>query len=377
MALLVLMEAWAARGDLRLSAVTVDHGLRPEAAGEAVRVAAFCAGRGIPHETLKWKGWDGRGNLQAAARAARYRLIADWARGRGVEAVCLGHTQDDQAETFLMRLGRKAGSDGLRAMAADFERDGMRWVRPLLGVARGTLRAHLEERGIAWVEDPSNADAGFDRVKARKALGALAPLGIGAEELSAVARNLAAENALIRQVVREKLAGTVREELGALSLDEAAYRDLPLEVRRRFLRAAAGWIAGGEYGVRDAALGDLLAALEAGGTHVAGGMIGWVTRGRVWLAREHGAVRGMCDGLFDGRWRIDAVPEGCEIRALGEAGLNQVPDWREIGVPRRVLLPLPALWQRDEMRACPPLDTKNRCNAVLVAGSFANRLGEH
>ncbi|MEZ5715745.1 MAG: tRNA lysidine(34) synthetase TilS [Paracoccaceae bacterium] len=163
MALLLLIEHWAREHGAKLSAVTVDHGLRPEAAGEAAMVAAFCAGRGIPHDTLKWSGWDGKGNLQAAARAARYRLIADWARAKGVETVCLGHTRDDQAETFLMRLARKAGSDGLRGMDRDFEREGLRWARPVLGIGRADLRAFLERRGVAWVEDPSNQDEGFDR----------------------------------------------------------------------------------------------------------------------------------------------------------------------------------------------------------------------
>ena len=165
MALLMLMQRWAEDNGARISAVTVDHGLRPEAAGEAAMVARFCAQRGIPHEVLKWQGWDGTGNLQAAAREARYRLIADWVRAQGVEAVCLGHTRDDQAETFLMRLARKAGSDGLRGMPDRFDRHGVHWVRPVLGQSRADLRAFLRRHGVLWVEDSSNEDERFDRVR--------------------------------------------------------------------------------------------------------------------------------------------------------------------------------------------------------------------
>ena len=100
-----------------VAVATVDHGLRPEAAAEAAEVAAICAGLGVPHEILHWH-WDGAGNLQDAARRGRMALLADWARRRGLRTVALGHTEDDIAETFLMRLARDAGVDGLAAMAA-------------------------------------------------------------------------------------------------------------------------------------------------------------------------------------------------------------------------------------------------------------------
>ena len=100
MALLVSSHEWASSEGIPISAVTVDHRLRPDAKGEAQMVADFCAAREIRHDVIKWDGWDGSGNLQARAREARYALIADWALGAGVDTVALGHTQDDQAETF-------------------------------------------------------------------------------------------------------------------------------------------------------------------------------------------------------------------------------------------------------------------------------------
>ena len=82
-------------------------------------MARICAGLGVPHQTLRWEGWDGKGTLQAEARRTRYGLIADWARGRGLPSVALGHTRDDQAETFLMRLSREAGVDGYLHASCD------------------------------------------------------------------------------------------------------------------------------------------------------------------------------------------------------------------------------------------------------------------
>lgn len=184
LALLHLMHDWARANGSDLRAVTVDHGLRAAAPGEAAQVARLCADLGLPHDTLHWTGWDQSGNLQAEARRARYRLMAGWARGHDLQAVALGHTLDDQAETVLMRLARGSGVDGLSAMAGRRDDLGMRWLRPLLAIRRDDLRAFLSGLGVDWVDDPSNADTRFDRIKTRQALAQLAGLGIDAEGLA-------------------------------------------------------------------------------------------------------------------------------------------------------------------------------------------------
>ncbi|MGB3147286.1 MAG: tRNA lysidine(34) synthetase TilS, partial [Paracoccaceae bacterium] len=177
MALLHLLADWRKAGGPELLAVTVDHGLRPEAAAEAGFVADHCLGLGIAHETLCWTGWDGRGNLPDQARRARYRLIVGWARRHGLARVALGHTLDDQAETVLMRLLRGSGVDGLSAMADCRVEAGIAFCRPLLSVQRQDLRHYLTARSVPWLEDPTNDDPDYDRVKARQALATLAGLG--------------------------------------------------------------------------------------------------------------------------------------------------------------------------------------------------------
>jgi len=143
MALLDLLCHWGEEEGVRVSAATVDHGLRVEAKAEAARVAAFCVARGIPHDILIWDGWNGTGNMQAEARSARFELLAEWSRIRGIDVVALGHTSDDQAETFLMRLARKSGVDGLAGMSRDITRHGIRFVRPLLRQSRLALQDYL------------------------------------------------------------------------------------------------------------------------------------------------------------------------------------------------------------------------------------------
>ena len=260
-ALLLLLHA-AARGR-PLAAVTVDHRLRAESAREAAAVAALCAGRGIPHETLHWQGWDGAGNLQDRARQARRALIAGWAREQGIGAVALGHTLDDQAETFLMRLARGSGVDGLAAMAAVTPDDGLVWLRPLLGVRRAALRDWLEAAGVAWAEDPSNADDRFDRVRARAALPALAALGLGPERLAATARAMARAREALEAATAELAAACVEEgAAGDLTLDPGPLRAAPEELRLRLLAAALVWVAGAVYRPRLVRLEAALAMIE-------------------------------------------------------------------------------------------------------------------
>ena len=165
----------------KLVALTVDHGLRSTSADEARWVRAQCRRLGIRHETLKWENCHPVSGLQAAARTARYGLLAKASTRLGLAAVLTAHTRDDQNETVTMRLARSASSDapGLAGIPAATLFEGRMWVlRPLLGVSRDTVRAFLRSQGVCdWVEDPSNADLRFERVRVR------AQLKYGAEDV--------------------------------------------------------------------------------------------------------------------------------------------------------------------------------------------------
>jgi tRNA(Ile)-lysidine synthase len=153
-AMLWLVAPWAKARGVPVSVATVDHGLRPEAAEEARFVEELCREVGVPHDTLRWTGWNGRGNLQARAREARRRLLTEWAKERGVDAVLLAHTQDDQAETFLLRLARGSGVDGLSGITQEMVEKGLCWHRPLLSESRAALRAYLGRMGRHWSTIP-------------------------------------------------------------------------------------------------------------------------------------------------------------------------------------------------------------------------------
>ena len=231
---LLWMAATAFPG--RTLAVTVDHRLRAGSDADGARVAALCAGIGVPHTVLVWAGPKPTANLQAAARRARYDLIGDWCAANRVGVLMTAHHRDDQAETLLLRLARGSGSGGLTGVRpVRTLQPGVMLVRPLLGVARTDLAAIVAAAGWDAVADPANHDPRHDRTAARAVLAAtpwLAPA-----RLAAAAAHLGdAEAALAWAAERAWAGGAAVADVG-VSLDVAG---LPDElVRRLVVRALA------------------------------------------------------------------------------------------------------------------------------------------
>lgn len=355
-ALMHLLADHRAAGGPEPVVVSLDHGLRPEAAAEVAGVARAAAALGLSHTTLVWRGWDGRGNLMQAARQARYRLIADWARGAGLPAVALGHTADDQAETFLMRLARGAGVDGLSGMAPERVANDMLWLRPLLATTRAELRDWLTLRGIGWIDDPTNDDAAYQRVRTRAAFAALAPLGITAAGVAAVTAHLREVRAALIAQTHAAAVACTRVDAGDVVIDRAGLAALPAEIRRRLLSHALRWIAGAEHGPRGPALAEFAEVVGAGGLATLHGCLALPEGASLRLCREAAATAAAVPpgALWDGRWRITG-PEapGAEVRALGEPGLRLCTGWRACGRPRAALAADPALWRGEELLAAP------------------------
>ncbi|HEX8669891.1 MAG TPA: tRNA lysidine(34) synthetase TilS [Allosphingosinicella sp.] len=250
----------------RIEAATVDHRLRPGSAAEAEFVARICERRTVPHRTLTVET-PPEGSVQAAARALRYRLLAQWAQERGLCAIATAHHADDQAETLLMRLLRGSGLGGLAGIRAVHSAGGVPVVRPLLAWRRAELEEVAKAAEIAPISDPSNDDERYDRSRIRRRLREnpwLSP-----EPLARSAAALAEAEAALEWSVDRVWGERVRRNGSGYDLDARA---LPQELRRRLaLRILA---ALGAEAPRGEALQRLLGALAAGGTATLAGVKG-------------------------------------------------------------------------------------------------------
>jgi tRNA(Ile)-lysidine synthase len=247
-ALLFIAARWAKKRKRapKLLAVTVDHGLRPEAKREAATVKRLARRLGVPHRTLRWRGVKPKTGLQEAARIARYSLLAQAAVHAGYEHILTAHTLDDQAETVLLRLARGSGLTGLAGMAHASAlpvgaETAIFLVRPLLRIPKSRLVATLKAAGIGHSEDPSNRDPRFTRARLRMLMPALAREGLDARGLMRLAVRMRRAEATIEFAVgaaRAALAPGPWQERGPIVFDAARFRDLPAEVALRLLGRA-------------------------------------------------------------------------------------------------------------------------------------------
>ena len=315
-ALMWLAARWRgtlARGP-RLIAVTVDHGLRAEAAAEAREVKRLARTLDLPHRTMRWTGEKPKTGLPAAARTARYRLLAQAARASGATHILTAHTRDDQAETLLMRLLRGSGIGGLAAMARESERDGVRLARPFLQVSKSQLVATLKKAKIGFADDPTNRDTNFTRPRLREIMPVLAAEGGDARNLARLASRLARANQAVEVLVdgaerylalRDREAPRAGFEANAFdasafdasTFDAKAFAAMPEEIRLRLLKRAIdrfGHEGPAELGKVEA----LLAALDQAGAK----------KGKERRPRLKQTLAGALVSLTDGRIRVEPAP---------------------------------------------------------------------
>lgn len=330
MALLRLAHA----AGLRVHALTVDHALRPGSGDEARQVAEWAGALGVPHVILTRQGPAPGANIQAHARAARYELLTRWCRSAGMAALLVAHTREDQAETFLLRLARGSGVDGLSAMARETVRDGVRLLRPLLDVPRARLEATLRARGQDWIEDPSNADPRHARVRMRALAPVLAAEGLDARRLAETARAMGRARTALEDWTRAHLARVARlDAAGMAVVDRRALLDAPEEIVLRSLSRLVCAVGGRALPPRLAQVERLAARLAGGradfrGATLAGVSVAARRAGLVFMREPRAAVAAPVVRLgdnapvvWDGRFEIrpQAGEAGLEVRALGAA----------------------------------------------------------
>lgn len=358
----------------RLIAVTIDHGLRPGSAAEAASVGRLCADHGIDHRTLCWSGAKPRTGLPAAAREARYRLLAQAAETVGTDIVVVGHTRDDQAETISMRRLRGAGP-GLAGMAPATLYDGKVWIlRPLLETSRMALRDFLRGIGVGWIDDPTNQNMAFERARLRAA-----GSGNADDPVPATA-------ARIKQAGRAAdliAAHASRASPGLIRLDRRFVATGDRAAAIQALRVLLAVSGGAEHLpdlARTAALFDRLG--EGPLCATLSRTVVDARRAAVFFHRELRDLpaplpprNGM---VWDGRFRIAAAGgrDGLAIAPLGQAQARRL-DLPETEAPRSLmraaLAAWPAIFPREELReiAATPLRGEGQSEAAPAACPLA------
>jgi tRNA(Ile)-lysidine synthase len=388
MALALLLAEWAHSRNGRLDALTVDHRLRRESTAEAEQVGRWLAPLpGVSHRILPWSDPKPGTGIQAAARDARYRLLAEYCRDRAILHLCVAHHRDDQHETHRLRAGHGSGAIGLAGMSAVRPLDGVRLLRPLLGIAKAELLALLEARGQDWISDPSNGNPAFERVRLRAAarsepdardIAALHRLGLERRRLEDGAASILAASLTVHASGWAELDWTALDEDGAAQ------------------RLAFGWLlqslGGNDYPIAEDRRREALAGIRnftpdftLGGCHLR-------TRGRkLEIHRDWGAIRHRISvdhgtgTLWDGRFAVTVARElppgpGLTIARLGEHGLRQLGrlghSAAAFGIPEPARKALPALWQDDRLVSAPQLgfgaglDARFRPARAAASGGF-------
>ena len=348
MALLRLAEQWS-HHLIKISVLTVDHGLRPEAAAEAVKVAEWSALLGLEHHTLHWEGTKPKTGLQAKARAARYDLLSDWCKANDVTYLLTGHTMDDQAETVLMRQRRTDTAESLAGIWETAVWEGVTVFRPLLGESRADLRAYLTGLGQPWLEDPSNSDTRFERVRVRQTLAEENRPDLQKIELADIAERAGRAARALAQATEQWINGQLTsypEGFGAIP--RAGFYELDPALQRRVLqhllliygagnRAEPGeldylakWIMG--QGISRRTLGGAMLACRQSSVLI----------GREWarISPDPVIVPDSGEILWDGRFLIQAPPQARVVavgRLHGVARREEIPSFVQQSLPAVLL----------------------------------------
>ncbi len=247
LALLLLVHAWRSRVGRgpEIHVYTVDHGLRAESGEEIRFVRSVAQQLGLELKVLLWQGEKPKTGIQAAARAARYRLMGAAMKEDGAAILLTGHHRKDQAETVLMRLAHGSGLKGLAGMRTLSGIDDIKLFRPLLEMEPEFLGQLVAESGLSPVQDPSNDDERFERVRWRRQLAVLAGLGLDGAALSRFARRAGRADLALAEYAGLQFDRLVsRDTFGALHVDFAALKSQPEEIIIRLIERMVEQVSG-------------------------------------------------------------------------------------------------------------------------------------
>lgn len=365
-ALVFLLQEWALRHGAKLVALIVDHGLRHEAAKEAIATQSLLSQAGIPSDILIHHPEDGeqknKGNLQEYARKQRYRLLCDWCRKAGIIHLFMGHQRDDGVETFFDHLGRGSGVDGLSLIRAERFLPECRILRPLLAFGREEIRTFLMVANISFIEDPSNQNDAFLRTRLRRFVKSIKSYDLPPQRISLAMQHLKNASILLEDQMNLFMARHLRfDAAGYVETSWEALLMLRKEEATRFLGALTAHLSGKIFRPRYRLLCQALESMHEKNDFCVAGCRIQIRKGRVFFFRHHHvftrtSLMGKNTVRWDGRYDIDFLKnlEDIQIGALGKKGVAQAfqRGWKDAlsPLPHPARLALPALWKEGEVQ---------------------------
>ena len=380
LALLLLSAEWATKNNRIVKAVTIDHGLRTESASECEYVKKIASDLAIEHTTLKWIDKP-LGNLQNSARNARHALLLNWTEINKLSLVLLGHTLDDNAETIMIKLIRGSGIDGLAGISKKRKINGLVIFRPLLTSRREELRQYLWLKNIPWIDEPSNFDVRFDRIKVRKLLPKLLDIGLTPHKLVTLASHMdRAKYALDSEVLRFARKHVHQKSWGDLEIILDEFSVIPKEYQFRLLSSALRWISGKVYRPRFRSLERVLNAIGSERIQLGMCLMGCIIKckgGRLILSREfsaiaHPALVVESKFLWEKKWLLEVDIKRLEfavVGPLGKKGLEQIECNKSYSVPPAALICSVAMFESGQVSCLPIISYGSGLTSSLIGGS--------
>lgn len=366
----------------RFTVLTVDHGVRPEARRETAMVRDQAKALNLPVKVLKCPDRLTASGLQEAAREARYQLMADYCHRHGIHALVTAHHLHDQAETVLMRLARGSDLAGLAGMSPVLGRDQLIIVRPFLAYPPDDLVMICRQMNLPSVQDPSNRDQRFERVRWREALPALTALGLSPDRLAQSASRLRRVYDDLTDMAHDHMQKwQAILPIGIIRLPRAEFIELSDTVRRRILTQSLVWLGRGAHPPRQSSLDAVMRRClgqDPSGCTLAGVDIR-IRRHDILMGRELAALKALAPQpvarrnyvVWDGRFslHLSRTVAPFAVAPLGHLGLRQLKSAgfeADRSIPSRFYTTMPALFDGDQLVACPHLMPDHRAIAGLV-----------
>ncbi len=250
MALLHILTDWESATKPNLLVASINHGLRPESKSEVEFVKKICQEKKVEHVSLApaTNLSNTQGNLQHNARSERYKLLKNWAISKNLQCIFIGHTLDDQEENLLMRFFRGSGVDGLVSMEEIVLREGLLWIRPLLKSRKEDLRNYLRNNNYSWIDDPSNYDDKYQRVKIRKLLQQLKSRNLIASNFVKTAAHMLRASKLSKETAISNAKSLLScDDVGKITFEAKKFFELFEDTQYRILAGIISWFSGNFY----------------------------------------------------------------------------------------------------------------------------------